>query len=249
MKRGPESRFHGVQDKYVDAVLSATSAVPVLIPASGDRLHLDPLLDRLDGILVTGSPSNVDPGHYGGAAPRADNLADLERDATTLPLLRRAVELGVPVLAICRGIQELNVAFGGSLHQHVHELPGRCDHRSDKTKPFEERYGLAHSVSLGEGGWLRRLLGGVGRVEVNSLHGQGIDRLASGLTVEAVAPDGTIEAVTMPGAAAFVLGVQWHPEWGAAENPVSKAVFGAFARAMTERAAMRSGHARLSAVA
>ena len=249
LKHGPDSRFHSVQDKYVDAVLAATSAVPVLIPAVGDRVALDSLLGRLDGVLVTGSPSNVDPAHYGGAAAREGNVADPERDATTLPLLRRAVEEGVPVFAICRGIQELNVALGGSLYQHVHELPGRRDHRSDKTKAYDERYGVAHPVILSAGGRLRRLLGNAERVEVNSLHSQGIDRLASALTIEAVAEDGTIEAASCPGAPGFVLGVQWHPEWCAAENPVSRPLFAAFGEAMAARAATRSGHARLSAVA
>ena len=249
LKQGPDSRFHSVQDKYVDAVLAATAAVPVLIPAVGGRAALDGLLDRVDGILVTGSPSNVEPAHYGGPAARDGNVADPERDATTLPLLRRAVQDGVPVFAICRGIQELNVALGGSLHQHVHELPGRRDHRSDKTRPYDERYGIAHPVLLTAGGRLRRLLGGAERVVVNSLHSQGIDRLASALTVEALAEDGTIEAVSCPGSPGFVLGVQWHPEWGAAENPVSRPLFAAFGEAMAARAATRSGHARLSAVA
>ena len=249
LKQGPDSCFHSVQDKYVDAVLAATSAIPILIPAVGGRVVLESLLDRLDGVLVTGSPSNVDPAHYGGPVAREGNLNDPARDATTLPLLRRAVEMAVPVFAICRGIQELNVALGGSLHQHVHELPGRRDHRSDKTKPYDERYGVAHPILPTAGGRLRRLLGGAERVEVNSLHNQGIDRLASSLTIEATAEDGTIEAVSCPDAAGFVLGVQWHPEWRASENPVSKPLFAAFGQAMAARAALRSGHARLPAVA
>lgn len=249
LKAGPDSRFHSVQDKYVDAVLVGTGAVPVLIPAIGSRLGIETLLGRLDGILVTGSPSNVDPVHYGGEPPRPGNEADPDRDATMLPLLRAAIVAGVPLLAICRGIQELNVALGGSLHQHVQEVPGRLDHRSDKSKAYGERYASAHPIALAPDGRLQAILGGAGRVEVNSLHGQGIDRLADGLAVEAVADDGTIEAVTAPAAEGFVIGVQWHPEWQVATNPISRRLFAAFARAMAARAAARTGDAPLSAVA
>jgi putative glutamine amidotransferase len=250
LKSHDEFHFHSVGDKYVEAVVVGTGALPVLIPALADRLDPDALLDRLDGVMVTGSPSNVDPAHYGGPAAREDNIADPARDATTLPLIRRAVARGVPLLAICRGIQELNVAFGGTLHQHLHEVPGRRDHRSDKTKPYVERYGLAHPVDLAPGGRLQALLGGATRIEVNSLHGQGIDRLAPGLSLEALAEDGTIEAVSVTGAAGFALAVQWHPEWHVLENPVSRRLFAAFADAVRARAGERTGEAaRLRAVA
>lgn len=239
---------HQVGDKYVDAVVEGAEAVPVLVPAIGERLDVDALLARIDGLLVTGSPSNVDPAHYGGPPPREGNLADPARDATTLPLIRRALASGVPLFAICRGIQELNVALGGTLHQHVHELPGRRDHRSDKTKSYEERYAPVHTVRLTPGGVLQRLLDGAETVEVNSLHAQGIDRLAPGLVVEAVAEDGTIEAVSVPDAPAFALGVQWHPEWRVRENPVSLRLFRAFAAAARQRAATRMDHARERAV-
>jgi putative glutamine amidotransferase len=240
LKPRDELHFHTVGDKYVDAVVVGTGAVPVLIPALGGRLDPDALLDRLDGVLVTGSPSNVDPAHYGGPAPREGNLADPARDATTLPLIRRAVARGIPLLAICRGLQEVNVAFGGTLHQHLHEVPGRRDHRSDKTKPLPERYGLAHPVDLTPGGRLQALLGGATRIEVNSLHAQGIDRLAPGLAVEALAEDGTIEAVSVTGAEGFALAVQWHPEWHVLENPVSRRLFAAFGDAARARAAAKS---------
>lgn len=236
LKPRDELHFHSVQDKYVDAIVAGAGAVPVLIPAIGERLDPDRLLDRLDGLLVTGSPSNVDPTYYGGPAPRAGNLADPARDATTLPLIRKAVQRGTPLLAICRGIQELNVAFGGTLHQHVHELPGRRDHRSDKTKTYAERYGLAHPIDITPDGVLHRLFETT-RIDVNSLHGQGIDRLAPGLTVEAVAEDGTIEAVSVQGAKNFALGVQWHPEWQVLENPWSRRLFAAFGAAARARAA------------
>lgn len=244
LKRSDHAHSHSVGDKYVDAVVAGAAAIPVLIPAIGERLDPDGLLARLDGLLVTGSPSNVDPGHYGGPPPREGNEADPARDATTLPLIRKAIARGVPLFAICRGLQELNVALGGSLHQHVHELPGRFDHRSDKTKAYAERYGLAHPVTLTPGGRLQAILGGVGRIEVNSLHGQGIDRLAPGLAVEAVAEDGTIEAVSVIGAKGFALGVQWHPEWQVLENPWSRLMFAAFGAAARARAAARLDRAR-----
>ncbi len=249
LKPRDELHFHSVGEKYVDAVAAGAEAIPVLIPALGRRLDPEALLDRLDGILVTGSPSNVDPALYGGPPPREDNLADPDRDATTLPLIRSAIARGTPMLAICRGIQELNVALGGTLHQHVHELPGRRDHRSDKTRSRPERYGLTHPVAVTPGGRLQSLLGGATRIEVNSLHGQGIDRLAPGLAIEAVAEDGTIEAVSVEGATAFALGVQWHPEWQVRENPVSRRLFAAFGAAARAQASRRAGDGRLSAVA
>lgn len=239
LKAQADSSFHSVQDKYVDAVVLGAGAVPVLIPAIGDRLVIDLLLDRLDGVLLTGSPSNVDPAHYGGPPPRPGNEADPARDATTLPLIRRAIARAVPLLAICRGIQELNVALGGTLHQHVHELPGRQDHRSDKTKPYAGRYAPVHEIALTAGGRLQEVMGGAATIMVNSLHAQGIDRLAPGLVVEALAGDGTIEAVSLAGAPGWLLGVQWHPEWRVRESPDSMRLFGAFAAACRERAAAR----------
>ena len=248
LKPRDHSHFHSVGDKYVDAVVAGAAAIPVLIPAIGERLDPDALLERLDGLLVTGSPSNVDPSLYGGPPPREGNEADPARDATTLPLIRKAVAAGVPLFAICRGLQELNVAFGGSLHQHVHEVPGRFDHRSDKTKPYAERYGLAHPVTLTPGGRLQAILEGAARIEVNSLHGQGIDRLAPGLVVEAVADDGTIEAVSVADARNFALAVQWHPEWQVLENRWSRLMFAAFGAAARARAASMTRHYPVPAV-
>lgn len=238
LKSRDEAHFHSVGDKYVDAVVAGTGAIPVLVPAIGDRLDRESFLARIDGLLVTGSPSNVDPAIYGGPPPREGNEADPARDATTLPLIRRALELGVPMLAICRGLQELNVALGGTLHQHVHEVPGRRDHRSDKTKTYAERYGVAHPIELTQGGRLQALFG-VDRIEVNSLHGQGIDRVADRLQVEALAPDGTIEAVSVRDAKGFALAVQWHPEWQVLENPWSRKLFAAFGEATRARLAAR----------
>jgi putative glutamine amidotransferase len=241
--------FHQVGDKYVTSVIDGAGGLPLLIPALGARIDPDDLLSALDGLLITGSPSNVAPQHYGGAAARPDSPADPARDATTLPLIRRAIARAVPLFAICRGLQELNVALGGSLHQEVHALPGRLDHRSDKTVPPDERYGPVHAVSLTPGGTLQALLGGAETIMVNSLHGQAIDRLAARLAIEATAPDGTIEAVSVIDAPGFVLAVQWHPEWRVLDNPVSRRVFAAFGAACRARAGARGQHERHGALA
>jgi len=230
--------FHVVGEKYARAVLDVAEGLPLLIPALAEELRLDELLDRLDGLLFTGSPSNVEPHHYGGPASQPGTLHDPARDATTLPLIRKAVRAGVPVLGICRGFQEVNVAFGGSLHQRVHEVPGHLDHRHDESQPLEQQYGPAHEVILEPGGLLRALAG-CDRVRVNSLHWQGIERLGEGLTVEARATDGLIEAFTVAGAARLALAVQWHPEWKVTENALSRALFSAFGAACRDRAESR----------
>jgi putative glutamine amidotransferase len=239
--------YHQVGDKYVDGVVDGAGGLPLIIPALGPRLDLDELLAGLDGLLITGSPSNVEPHHYGGRSPRPDSPRDPARDATTLPLIRRALARAVPLFAICRGLQELNVALGGSLHQNLHELPGRADHRSDKTVPLAERYGPAHPVQIVPGGLIWDLLDRAGSIEVNSLHAQAIDRLADGLAVEAIAPDGTIEAVRVMDVPAFALAVQWHPEWRVLENPQSRRLFAAFGAAC--RARQRTRHERHGALA
>jgi putative glutamine amidotransferase len=223
-----ERAFHGVNERYPNAIIEATAYLPVLIPAVGSKIDVCAVLDRLDGLLLTGSPSNVHPSHYDSEPLDPEIRHDPERDATTLPLIREAVRRDLPILAICRGIQELNVALGGTLHQRVHEVPGRLNHRSQKDSPAGP-YGPAHSVRLTGGGLLAALVGTT-EVMVNSLHSQGIDRPARKLRVEAVAPDGQIEAVSLPDAR-FIVGVQWHPEHKPLENPLSRALFSAFSRA------------------
>ncbi|MDX1512935.1 MAG: gamma-glutamyl-gamma-aminobutyrate hydrolase family protein [Gammaproteobacteria bacterium] len=225
--------YHVVGEKYITAVSVASDALPVLIPALGGATDFDALLDGLDGLLITGSPSNVDPERYGGRKIEGI-LHDPHRDATTLPLIARAVERGVPVFAICRGCQEMNVAFGGTLHQKVHEVPGFDDHREDKSQPLEVQYGPAHPVTLTPGGLLEKLAG-AGSTRVNSVHGQGIDRLGNGLIVEAKAEDGLVEAFRVDGAKGFALAVQWHPEWRVMENALSRAMFAAFGEACRKR--------------
>jgi putative glutamine amidotransferase len=234
--------FHMVGEKYARAVLEAAEAAPLLIPALAEELGFEELLERLDGLLFTGSPSNVEPQRYEGPPSAPGTLHDPARDATTLPLIRKAVAAGVPVLGICRGFQEMNVAYGGTLHQNLHEVPGNLDHRDDESQPLEVQYGPAHEVTLEPGGLLYGLAGGRERVEVNSLHSQGIERLGKDLAVEARAPDGVIEAFRVPAAPRFALAVQWHPEWQVMSNAFSRALFGAFGRASRER--VQSKHVR-----
>jgi len=216
---------------YVTAIRDGAEALPLLVPALDPPLACEDVLAGVDGILLTGSVSNVAPQLYGGHAPRDPSMLDPRRDALAQPLIRSAVAAGVPLLAICRGTQELNVALGGTLHQHVHEMPGRLDHRERENVPADVQWGPAHRVSVVAGGLLARIAG-VRSFDVNSLHGQGIDRLAPSLRADALAPDGQIEAVSMPCARCFVLGAQWHPEWRWAENEVSRAIFAAFAAAL-----------------
>jgi len=241
-----EFPFHAVNDKYVTAVRTAAGCAPIIVPPMGED-DVGTLIERLDGILLTGSPSNVEPRHYGGHPSREGTLHDPGRDATTLPLIRAAVAAGVPVFAICRGHQELNVALGGTLHQLVHEVPGRMDHRRGERRR-EEAYAPRHALALAPGGYFARLLG-TERIVVNSLHAQGIDRVAPGLTVEATAEDGTIEAVRVEGAKRFAVGVQWHAEWRPLENPVSAALFKAFGEACRERLAERAHPVRAARAA
>jgi putative glutamine amidotransferase len=230
--------FHMVGEKYARAVLEAADALPLVIPSLAEELRLDDLLGRLDGILFTGSPSNLEPRHYDGPPSEPGTLHDPARDATTLPLIRKAIAAGVPVLGLCRGFQEMNVAFGGTLHQKVHEVEGYSDHREDYSQPLEVQYGPAHEVILEEGGLLRALANS-DRVQVNSLHSQGIARLGPGLVVEARAPDGLIEGFHISGAAGFAVAVQWHPEWQVMSNPFSRALFAAFGSASRERQRIR----------
>lgn len=231
--------FHMVGEKYAHAIIRAADALPLLIPVLPEPLEAAEILAGLDGLLLPGSPSNVEPWRYQEGPSEPGTLHDPERDATTMPLIQGALKAGVPLLAICRGFQELNVALGGSLWQKVHEVPGYADHREDKNAPLDVQYGPAHEVLLTEGGLLAGLAAGASAIRVNSLHGQGVKRLAAGLIVEAKAPDGLIEAVRVAEASAFAVGVQWHPEWRVLANDFSMALFGAFGAAARERAAQR----------
>lgn len=244
--------FHAVGEKYVTAVAEGSDCLPVLIPVPPDPVDHEEIFALCDGIFLTGSWSNVHPDTYGGPPARHDVLHDTQRDALTLPLIRAAVERAVPLFCVCRGFQELNVAFGGTLHQHLEETgaePGfaaRLDHREDKDAPLAEQYGPAHGIEIVPGSRLEQILG-TRNIKVNSLHGQGVDRVGGGLVVEGRAPDGTVEALRVDGAEAFALGVQWHPEWRFWENDVSLKLFHAFGEAV--RAADGSPAATESAVA
>ena len=221
---------HQANDEYVCAIRDGAGATPLIIPSAATPLDAAEILSLVDGLLFTGAPSNVAPAHYGDL-PRLGTELDEIRDATTLPLLRAAILAGTPLLAICRGFQELNVALGGSLHQHLHELPGRLDHRQPQNATPEAEYAPAHAITLAPDGMLAAL-SGLRQAMVNSLHHQGVDRLAPGLRCEAYAPDGQIEAVSLQGAKAFLLGVQWHPEWDFSRDSLSRAIFASFGKAL-----------------
>lgn len=231
--------FHVAGDKYLRAVVFGASALPVIVPAFGDLIAPESWFARLDGLLFTGSPSNVNPDLYGHTLHVLNTHSDTARDATTLPLLRAAIEAGVPLLAICRGFQELNVALGGTLHQAVHTAGPWADHREDPNADLAEQYGPAHIIHTEPGGVLEEL-GLPPKFEVNSLHTQGIETLAPGLRVEARAPDGLIEAVSVESARAFAVGVQFHPEWQVQHNPHYLTLFRAFSKACIARATQRA---------
>ncbi len=225
---------HAASDTYIRATDQVVGAVPILVPANGDAADVETLLARLDGIILTGSRSNVQPALYGGPPHPEGTPEDAQRDAVTLPLIRAAIAAGVPVLAICRGLQELNVALGGTLHQRLQDLPGRIDHSTPLHGNARLRTAKAHTVRIVAGSWLHRVAG-AREIAVNSLHNQGIDSLAPGLVAEATAPDGTIEAVRVATTAGFAVGVQWHPEYDFDRDAVSRRIFEAFGDAVAER--------------
>ncbi len=228
--------FHIAGDKYLRA--AAVAGVPLIIPALDELIDQATLLESLDGLLFTGSPSNVEPQHYAGPQSAPGTPHDPPRDRLTLPLIRAAVHAGIPVFGICRGFQEMNVAFGGSLLQKVHEVEPYQDHRENPEAPLDDQYGLSHDLHVQPGGLLERL-GLPPLVRVNSVHGQGVERLGEGLRIEALAPDGLIEAFSVEDARSFALGVQWHPEWKVHEHPHYLALFHGFAEACRERARQR----------
>ena len=230
--------FHMVGEKYLDALIKGSEALPLITPVMPGDVDIDALLQQFDGIFLTGSYSNVEPHHYNGSPSEEGTLHDPHRDAVTLPLAKRALDTGVPLLAVCRGFQELNVALGGTLHQRVHEVAGYHNHLENKDDPLDKQYGPSHPVNLADGGLLRDLAGS-DTVMVNSLHAQGVAKLAPGVSVEAVADDGLIEAFRVDEAPGFALAVQWHPEWRAMDNDFSKAIFKAFGDACRARASRR----------
>ena len=231
--------FHAVGDKYLRAITLAADGLPFVIPAFGELYDLPDLVHRLDGIMLTGSPSNVHPTHYGMVPTPEAEPHDEARDATTLPLVHEALRQGIPMLAICRGMQELNVALGGSLHARVHELPDRLDHRRPEHDDMDVQYGPRHAIVLRPGGAFHRLAGST-EITVNSLHWQALDHVAPGLRIEAEASDGTIEAVSVKDAKDFALGVQWHPEYRVLDDAFSTKLFATFGAAARRRAEARA---------
>ena len=240
--------YHCMSEKYLYAVAMGAKATPVIIPAMVQPSHqgqpnylpnLEEWLDEVDGVMFTGSPSMVEPSIYGCCVEREDTLIDRQRDAVSLPLIRAAIERGIPLLAICRGFQELNVALGGTLHQQIQNLPGKLDHRSHDKPTLDELYAPTHYVNLVEGGEVHRMAG-VNRMYVNSVHWQGVDKIAPSLTVEArCADDDIIEAVRVTDAKSFALGFQWHPEWKFWEDEFGKKLFDSFGKAAHDYAAAR----------
>jgi putative glutamine amidotransferase len=228
--------WHAAQQQYIQAASRVAGLMVMIVPAMGDDFDLDAILDRVDGVLVSGSASNVHPSLYGMPATEADGPFDPARDATSLPLIRRAIDRGVPLLAICRGIQELNVALGGSLASEIQDLPGISDHRKPATPERDAMYIIRQRVIVKEGSCIARIIGS-GEVQVNSLHRQAIATTAPRLQVEATAEDGTIEAVSVIDAKAFAVGVQWHPEYWAETDTPSRKLFEAFGDAVRDYAA------------
>lgn len=231
--------WHMTPTNYIEAVLVGAGAIPMLLPSLGGALDLDAVLDHVDGVLLSGSRSNVHPSLYGVEPTLGHEPYDPARDATTLPLIRKAIEKGVPLFAICRGYQELNVALGGTLATEIQTFDGRMDHRAPDAPTNDERFAIRHPVKVASGGCLGTLLAG-DTIEVNSLHRQAIDALAPGLVVEATAPDGTIEAVRVKDAVGFAVGVQWHPEYWVRSDVPSARLFSAFGDAVRARAAARA---------
>src|SRR5690606_31158052 len=226
-------------EPYLRAALEVAGLVPLIVPAFGAAIDADAILSGVDGLLLTGSKSNVHPQHYGLSATEDGGPYDEMRDATAIPLAREAPARGVPVRAICRGMQELNVALGGTLAGELQNQPGRLDHRAPDSPDQKERFAIRQPVELVAGGCLAELLSRTG-IEVNSLHRQGIDQLAPRLEIDAAAPDGVIGAVTVRDARAFARGVQWHPEFWAGSDPHSTRIFEAFGAAVRAHQAARN---------
>ena len=230
--------FHVVGEKYLQALIDGADAMPLIIPVMAEHLDIDEILGQVDGVFLTGSISNVEPHHYNGEPSEPGTLHDPHRDAATLPLTRRALDAGVPLLAVCRGFQELTVVLGGTLHQKVHEVEGYHNHKEDPHDSLEVQYAPSHAINLVEGGVLHELAGAT-NVMVNSLHSQGVARLPDGVTVEGIADDGLIEAFSVDNVPGFAMAVQWHPEWQVTKNEFSMAIFQAFGNACREYAGHR----------
>ena len=229
-----------------DAVAQVSGCMPMLIPSDPAFVSVEELMERCDGFLLTGGRPNVHPEEYGEAETAAHGDFDRARDAIALPLVRACVERGQPFLGICRGFQEVNVAMGGSLYPEIRDLPGRMNHRMPPDGTLHEKFELRHDVTFAEGGVFHGVMG-ASKVRTNTLHGQGIKEPGARIVMDGFADDGTPEAIYVEGAAGFTLAVQWHPEWNAAQDPVSRPLFAAFGQAVHDWAA-RDGRPALKAV-
>lgn len=227
--------WHATPDTYLKAAIEVAHLQPVIVPAFGEKTDHEAIFANVDGVMLTGARSNVHPDHYGVPATEGHGPFDPARDATALPFIREALHRGLPVLAICRGHQELNVALGGSLANDIQDLPGRADHRFVPSDKQDERFAIRQEVKVSEDGTLSELFGRTD-IAVNSLHRQAIDRVADRLSIEATAPDGTVEAVRVRDAEVFAYGFQWHPEYWAEEDDTSRRIFEAFGKAVRDHA-------------
>lgn len=234
--------WHAAPDQYIMAAVKGSNVLPLIVPALSEGTDVDMVLDRVDGVLISGSRTNVHPSNYGEDETEHHGPFDPARDMLSMALIRRTIERGIPLLAICRGIQELNVALGGALATEIQDLPGRMDHRKPQTEDRDEAFAIRHTIKVKEGSCLASIVGN-GEVSVNSLHRQAISKLAPRLAVEAVADDGTVEAVSVIDAPGFALGVQWHPEYWVGNDVISDKIFAAFGDAV------RTRHARPAAEA
>ena len=237
---GSQNLAHGAGRRYIESLVNFCDCVPLQIPALGDDYDYPDLVSRLDGVLLTGGRANVEPHHYGGPPFPDDEPIDPARDATVLNLIPACIEAEVPIFGVCRGIQEMNVALGGSLHYRINELPGKLDHRMPRGENVtpEMVYALRHSIALTQGGYFAGLID-ADDCMINTLHGQGIDRLADDLEIEAVSEDGIIEGVRLKNDKTFTVGVQWHTEWKPEEHELSLKLYQEFAKSARLRAANR----------
>ena len=241
--------FHGAGEKYINAIAHGANAIPVLIPAqtAGEDLNsLENYIDSdffeaLDGIFFPGSPSNIEPHHYSNEQSLTPDSHDHQRDGSSLPLIKLAIKKGIPLMAVCRGMQELNVALGGEMHQCLHMHQQFDEHRENKHATRDKQYQPAHEITLLPDGLLAKLLGQTTH-KVNSLHGQGIKTLGKGLVAEAHALDGLVEAISYQDKNSFAVGVQWHPEWKFSQDKLSNALFNAFGDAVLQRFEQQKQH-------